>query len=287
MAIIITKILARIKDNFIRLSRAFIRIPMLLIQWTWKQMKKESVWAGLIPTILLAIFAGLGLYHTNQQVALLREQLSYTREPIIMFYTEPVGLHSKRVWLFNVGNDTAENINVRFGLFLVNENQIFTYGQLQNVHAYFTDSTRSPKAKLFSRLSIPPNGKFEITERIHPLFLTPIQFNPVGNFDSTIEAESFRVKDLLKGEYVLFAECSYRRKSDFVQKVDTSFFWFFHTGPEEDLKMMVSGIKVIDRLRDYLKGPQLIIQIFSDRYMIFKSGFGVETKIVRLIPRKI
>ncbi|MCI0406383.1 MAG: hypothetical protein L0Y74_09160 [candidate division Zixibacteria bacterium] len=275
--------------NYIGKSiRLILRGLPLIMWWPWKQIKRESLWSGLFPTILLAIFAGLGLYHTNQQVGLLREQLSYTREPIMLFYTEPVGFHSRRVWLFNVGNDTAENINVRFGLFLVNENQIFSYSQLQNVQAYFTDSTRPPKAKLFSQLSIPPNGKFEISERIHPLFLPPIQFNPVGDFDSTVEAELFRVKDLLKGEFVLFAECSYRRKSDFVKRVDTSFFWFFpRTGPEEDLKMMVSGIKVIDRLKDYLKGPQLIIQIFSDRYIIFKSEFGVEPKIIRSVPRKI
>ncbi len=269
----------------------FILRQMRIVRWIWQRLKSENLWSGIFPTLILTLFALIALRQTTEQIKILREEIRYQREPVLIVYSypskqPPFPIKESGLYLANIGNDTAKNVNLRLGLFLINEKTIYSYGQFQNPSRWIIDSTRGPRGLLMSRLQLKPDTAVDLMPRIEMLLFQP--FLDVHEKDDPLE-ELFAIQNLFKGEYVLFAEYSFKRSSDFAQKVDTSYFRFsYHQGPHSNLKEEVGGLKVIERLRKYMEnGPQLSINIFRDRYEVYKHTFGAFPPTVLRLPRKI
>jgi hypothetical protein len=263
---------------------------MKIIRWIWQRLKSENLWSGVFPTLILTIFALIAWWQTNEQLKILQEEIRYQRKPILIAYSYPskqsrFPIKESGLYLANIGTDTAENVNVRLELFLVNEKTIYSYGQSQNPLHWIIDSTRGPRGLLMPRLRIKPDTAVDFTARIEMLLLHP--FLDVHEKDDDPYGELFAVQNLFKGNYVLFAEYSFKRSSDFAQEVDTAYFGFDPLmGPFYKLDEEIGGLKVIERLKKYMQdGPQLSINIFRDRYEIYKHVFGVFPPTVLKIPR--
>ncbi len=103
-----------------------------------------------------------------------------------------------------------------------------------------------------------------------------------------VRSQLFATKEAFGGEYVLFAEYSYRRKSDFVKQTDTTYFYYDATFRfYEEVRLQIGAGHVIDRLKKYLHdGPELSINVKRDRYEVYRHVFGACPTTVRTVPRK-
>jgi hypothetical protein len=243
----------------------------------------KSLLSGSIPGIFLAIAAYWALSGTGKQidlvrdqVELLKEQVSYARNPIIRVYTDPPrqgsddARHKWRLYISNVGSDTATNVSVNLGLFIVSDSSIYTFNR-EDSRTGFTDTLRNAKERIWPRLTLAPGDESDfINERFSSL-LTPtlINYNPLTYFQNR-NKELYGLKNLLKGIYVLMVKYSYRRKSDLSFFADTVFFEYTIThGFTDNLKDDIGGPKTIDRLINYTSnGPNHGITIERDGYQI-------------------
>jgi hypothetical protein len=282
------------KTNLLKsMSEGGINAVMFLASAVWTFVKwlfgNKTHWSGLIPTALLAIAAFWALQKTSDQLEVLQEQITYVREPVMVVYSHPVdNWHDLVLHVANVGNDTVKNVRVRIGLFLVTDSQIYSYGQFFNPSAYLDiTGERTPRQRLWPLLTLGPNEEVDIWNRVQYCLLQPfIGFVPE---EDDPEAEVRAVARLFEGEYVLFVECSYRRRTDFVQYADTTYLHYslYPLPIHEDLRLEIGGHRVIARLKKYLaEGPQLSINIKEDEYLIFKHGFGRSASTVSRVPRK-
>jgi len=288
----------QMKTNLIKsmLERG-INVVMLLasavrasVRWLFGN---KTLWSGLIPTALLAIAAFWALQKTGHQLRLLQEQISYVRQPVLQVYSRPTDIADwrntkMRLHVGNVGNETVENVMARVALLLVNEREIYSWGQFKHPEAYFMDTLRGPKERLWPRGALAPNEERDIQDWVYHAFLGAFLTIPSG--EEEVNRELGTVADLLEAQYVLFVECAYRRRSDLTEYADSTFLDFsrrFMRSPLEDLKFQIGGVKLIERLKAYLReGPQLSINIKKDRYEIYRHAFGSYSTTVRTIPRK-
>ena len=249
----------------------------------------KSLMSGLIPTLILMLFVVCELKQTKEQVELFREQMSYQREPVIMIYPSLVG-RAFKLFIANVGNEGAENLRVNAFFFLVTPNQIYSWGQYEQIMAYMEGSERTPKQEIWPRGSLKPNEKFELKWHVEYALLKPF----LVKFEENEEVnEMYKMRELMQGRFVLFIEYYFRKQSDFTPHADTAYL-FYETGPVferryTDLRTEIGGDKIIRRLNRYLmEGPQLSIYIKKTKYEFYQhellNPFGV--KIVRTIERK-
>lgn len=258
---------------------------------------QKSLWSGLIPSLLLGAAAFYGLSQTNKQLALLQEQLSYSREPVIFVESRPrfsVAAMADSsflsrlsgLYISNVGNETAENVGIRFYLFMVTDSAVFSYGnQSQLVRGYFSDTTRSPRAMIWPRLSLLPNqNEEELTPRYLLKLFDPYRFLPRG--EDPVR-ELLLVGKSLSADCVLGVEYSYRRRSDLVARSDTVFFEFDPIlGRLDNLATRIGGNRYADRIRKYMEnGPEVAIAIYPDRYVLTRDDAGGHHTIVAIFPR--
>ncbi len=244
--------------------------------------------AGLIPTCLLIYFVVEGLNQTQDQLGILREQLSYSREPILWLREEldqGSGVVSQTLKIGNVGNETAENVNIRMFLFLLTADHVYSYGQHENTRSYFTDTTRTTRGMIWPRLRLEPNDDVSLSS-----WLTRLKVRP---FHTIPEAEDFRselinIQNILKGIYIVFVEYSCRRKSDLSLRTDTAYFRLYPIWERySNLDQEIGGPKMIRRIKDYLhNGPQLSINILADRYEIYQHEIGDFPPTILTIPRE-
>jgi hypothetical protein len=258
---------------------------------------QKSLWSGLIPSLLLGVAAFYGLSQTNGQLAMLQEQLSYSREPVIFLESRPqlsfaamadssLLARLSGLYISNVGNETAENVGIRFYLFMVTDSAIFSYGnQSQLVRAYFSDTTRSPRAMIWPRLSLLPNQKEEeLTARYLPKLFDPYRFLPRG--EDPVR-ELLLVGKSLSADCVLGVEYSYRRRSNLVAQSDTVFFEFDPVlGTLDNLATRIGGNQFVNRIRKYMEnGPEVAIAIYRDKYVLTRENAGRRQTIVAIFPR--
>lgn len=275
------------------MSRVLAEIERRTLKF-WRSLRclcrKKGLWAGFFPTALLALLALWGLRHTSEQLKLLREQIAYTRRPVLLVYSRAVrgfDYTKTRLYVGNVGIETVENVRVRVALFLVTEDTIYSYGQFYFPKAHYTDTTRNPKEDIWPRRTLASNEEMDIQGWVYGSIVVAYETLPPG--EEEMRRELGIVADLFNGDYALFVECSYRRKSDFIQCADTSFmdYPFFGMPPPEDLRSRIGGEKVIDRLRAYLHdGPELSIDITEKSYLVYRIAFGTRPTTIRIIPRK-
>jgi hypothetical protein len=281
------RIFPKILENIITL-RSYLWI---FVKWLFRN---KTLWSGLIPTIVLALIAYYGLKQTNNQLKLLQEQVSYQRQPVVIVYSRPVNNSLDiRLHIANVGNDTIDKVNFRLGLFLVNDTAIYSYGQFTTPMVFLgIREYRTPRQRIWPMLTLAPNDEIDLTDRMSILFYQPFSDwrLPTPYPDSSeIMSELSTVSQIFGGEYVLFIEYSYRRKSDFVQYTDTAYYHYdpYPYAIQQDLKQQIGGYKVIDRLKTYMRdGPELIINIYSDKYEVDKLCFGTRPTTIMTIPRK-
>jgi hypothetical protein len=255
--------------------------------------RNKTLWSGLIPTALLAIVAFWALQKTGDQLRLLQEQISYVRQPVLHVYSRPIDTGDwrntkMRLYVGNVGNETVENVMVRVWLFLVNERDIYSWGQFKYLKAYSTDTLRGPKERLWPHGALAPNEERDIQDWVYHALLRAFLTIPSG--EQEVNRELGTVADLLAAQFVLFVECVYRRRTDRREYADTTFLdfslWFTHM-PPEDLRFQIGGVKLIERMKGYLReGPQLSVNIREDSYEIFRHAFGSHPTAVKTIPRK-
>jgi hypothetical protein len=267
-------------------------IFMFLFAKSWLGIKwvfsNPTLWSGLIPTVLLALGAYFGLYQANRQLTLLHEQISYLRQPVLNTFLREKKDGHLGLSLANIGNDTLENVRVRMGLFLLNDKEICTYGEMEQLPSYWGFiPPRPPKENTWPRLSLAPNDEFDLTDRINHLTWLNVFYNPREGTNEAAD-ELFSVRELFKADYVLFIEYAYRRKSDFVQYSDTAYFHYDPVlGMHTDLKLGIGGLRLIERLKSYMQsGPELMIKIRDDKYEIQMRTFGSYPDIIKAIPRK-
>ena len=253
-----------------------------LLRWFWLRKNvlwDVQLWAGLFPAAILAYLALVTLRQTNQQLKLLSEEVSYVREPVLILKTEPEagrGIFTRTLYLKNIGNEPAANVSLRFGLFLVNDNNIFSYGEIDNFDVQVGNSKTPAKRTLWPFLTIPPDSNWEFSQRIRMLHRKPLVGNILNQPDSIVDKQFYIVNDLLKGEFVLFVEYAYRRRSDYIQRTDTAYYFYDPMfGLQDNVKLTVGGMKIINRIRDYLQnGPPLSIFISMDRVAVYRQKPG-------------
>jgi len=290
---IFKEIIVQMKGKFLKQFLLYMRtLFVFLLAKSWSGIKwffrNPTFWSGLIPTVLLALGAYYGLYQANRQLTLLHEQISYLRQPVLNIFLREKKDGHFGLSLANIGNDTLENVRVRMGLFLLNDKEIYTYGEMEHLPSYWGFiPPRPPKENTWPRLTLVPNDEFDLTDRINSLTWFQVFYNPKeGEKEATHEL--FSVKELFKSDYVLFIEYTYRRKSDFVQYSDTAYFHYDPVvGMHTDLKLEIGGLRLIERLKSYMQsGPEIFLKIRDDRYEIFRNTFGSYPEIIKIIPRK-
>lgn len=271
--------------------RHILRAIGLCASTFWKGLRwffgSKTLWSGLIPTALLAIAAFSALKKTSDQIEILREQMSYVRQPVLVVYLRPVDdLDRPVLHLANIGNDSVDNVKVRVRLFLVKENDIYSFGLSSEEMVYwFGDTLRTPKERQLPRLTLAPNEDRELASKLYLSLLPAYRTVPPGK-DSVIY-DLRRVRSILGGEFILSVECSYRRKTDFAKYADTTWLhydpWFgFHT----ELSPRVGGLEAIRRLKKYVEhGPEMSIVIRDEEYVVWRSTFGAAPTIVKRLPK--
>lgn len=239
----------------------------------------RSLLSGLIPSLLLIVFLWSELKQTREQIDILQEQISYARKPVLLFnktlaFQRVDGDFDYKLSIANVGNETAENVLVRFHLFLVTDDKVYSYGQYEKPEGHWADTTRTPRRKLWPRLTLEPNSE---EKRIHKNLIHACRtafLEPEAEDDFREELST--IQDIFKGEYVLFAEYSYRRQSDFVLCADTAYYHLApYSGPFEDLRNEIGGPRIIERVKTYLQdGPENFIAIMRDHYTVYELTYG-------------
>jgi len=258
----------------------------------WRVVTMRDLWSGLIPTVALGLLAFYGLRQTNQQLTFMSEEISYIRQPVLFLEARPdfARIDSDgpqgRLFLSNVGNEPAENVNLRLQLLLATDSQVYSYGQHQDVRSYFTDSTRTAKEMIWPRLILPPDSQIEITDKLYHELLTAYHTKPVSG-KKELRGDLITMLNSFGGDYVLFAECSYRRPVDFETAADTG--WFLYDpiwGVTEPLVQKVGGPGIIERAKKYLQhGPQFSINIQSDHYEIYQHKSSRMANTIKMISR--
>ena len=261
--------------------------------------KNHSLYSGLIPTTLLIVFILIGISQTTTQISLLNEQLRVSIKQISLLSEQlrvslpPVlHIHTKlsrgitekfSVSISNLGKDTTDNVNIQMDLLLVNERDIYSYGQHRVRQAYYGGTTRTPREKIWPRLTLKPNDEHDLSPRIPLLLIMAYQFPP---------KKDNRYKDLiaiqqrLKGIYVVAIYYSFRRRYDLLEASDTTFIVLSPIlGIMGSLQSEIGGVGTIKRIKHYLQdGPERSINITKDSYIIYKhelDGVIVEKTIER------
>jgi len=275
--------------------RFFKKIPSYfwrLIEWA---TKRWEFWFAFIPNALLVIFVVVGLDRTNKQLDLLREQMTTVRKPVIRVYSEPSSapLNRYKLIVSNVGNDTAMTFLARFGLFLINDSEVYSFNQFDDVKVKWGDSTRSSRQNIWPRLHVAPGSEFspDTFGFYYPIFFSPYRFDYHDlNLDSLITWDVYNLQLKLGGKFVLFIECNYRKPYDFSQMAD-SFYFFYEPflGPRDEAKLSIGGTRIIDRIKEYMqKGPERIIMIRRERYEIYvRAHLGSPFSSRFLISRNV
>jgi hypothetical protein len=221
------------------------------------------------------------------------------REPVINIEARPIpgrdttsGTYDQAnapflntLYLSNIGNDTLDNFFVQLSLFIVNEEEIYSYGQRQNLTAYIDDTNRTPRQKLWPRLILLPNEKeIALTKRILGLFLVP-HLDDIKDID--IYRDLSDAGHAFNGEFVLTAECNFRRRSDYMLYADTFYFAFQPgLGPNDNLVKLIGGPKIIKRIESYMaSGPQVSINFNKERIELFRHNLGPDGISVEVIKR--
>ncbi len=253
----------------------------------------QGLWTGLIPSLIAVWFVITGLDQTTEQIRVLQEQISYVRKPVLVVSPTPPSLSAEpdytgMLTVSNVGNEPAENVFLKFHLMLVSDTSIFSFGQREHPQAYFTDTARSPREKLWPRLTIYPDSQeISLGPRITSMLVGAYHYKP-DSLDIRQEIINLRLK--FGGIYVLFMESLYRRQSDLVLFADTSFFqleplsWWL-----ESLQDRIGGPAIQERIKTYLfNGPQISINLEQDHYEIYRHYIDfreVRPEEIRIIKR--
>lgn len=285
--------------KIINIFKGLISIISKFYSFLWSILSNREYWSGLFPTLILALAAWYGLSQTRSQLKLLQEQITYVRQPMLFFSPRMKDSRSTGLYIANIGNDTVQNVNIRLGLFLVTETEIYSYGELQWPAGILQfDSPRPPRESLWPLLSLAPNEERDLTHRLEllymgNLYMMPILVNHSQNkekaIDSIIINDMFTIKDSLKGDYVLFAEYFCRRKTDFVGYAETTYFRYYpYPSFLTNLNLEIGGFKIINRLKTYMQnGPELSIKIWRDAYEVYKNNIGYpSTTLIKKISRK-
>jgi len=280
------------KEQYSESSKRLWKTVKAVGSWLCGTLKTRDLWSGLFPTVLLGVAAFFALQQTNRQIAIMSEQMRYIRQPILVFearpnHYPPDQITWNRLFLSNVGNESAENVFLRMFLLLVTDSEVFSYGQYGEHRAYFTDTTRTAKEMLWPRLILHPDSQMQVSaSEITDNLLTPYHTIPSG--DSIVRKDFLTIRDSLGGRYILFVESSYRRPIDRKMAADTSWFSFdLIYGPsDEPLEHQVGGPGIIQRCKSYLNyGPQLSINIEDKTYVIYCHTASAIPKTVRTILR--
>ena len=261
------------------------------MKWIFEKGKavlsKENLWSGLFPAVIGIIAVLIGLKITTEQLILQQEELNMLREPIVMIESRLGTLDtgesrfSYGISVVNIGNATAKNIDIHFRMFLVSDSNVYSYGFDPNIRAHFSDTTRTPRESLWPALSLEPDSRRDLRELIKRLLRYPFSYDLRS--ENSI-AELVKVSNIFKGEFVLSAEYSYRRESDYLLFVDTVYFYFDRFfGPDSRLNRITGGTKIIDRIKDYIiNGPEQAIIISKDAYEIKQNNL-LQRKLETLI----
>jgi len=288
-----------IKRSFHTILSSLIRYLLLSILFIWSIISNKNSWSGLFPTLILAVAAWYGLNQTQSQLRLLQEQMTYTRQTVLHFIPRLSDDHTCNLYIANIGNDTVRNVNVRLGLFIVTQTGVYSYGDLQWPPVMTGFRNRTPaRESMFPNLTLAPNQEMDLTDRLHSL-----QYEPGAQFFYSLSKsrenkevtvpevtrEMRTIKELLNGDYILYAECSWRRKTDFTKYADTTYFSYQLPLPEfiTDLRLDVGGDQIIDRVKSYMQhGPKLSVLIMPDAYEIYKERIGSYPLRTKIILRK-
>ncbi len=275
-----------ILSNLIALTSKFLSC-------IWSIITNKKYWSGLFPTLLLAVVAYLGFHQTKSQLKLLQEQITYVRQPRLFISPRLKDDDSTGLFIANIGNDTVQNVNVRLGLFLVTETEIYSYGELlwpMGVNLAKFNSPKPPRESLWPLLSLAPNQEEDLTGKLDVLgSLDVYRMRPPKNHSQVLDDMS-AIRDSLKADYVLFVEYFCRRKTDFVGYAETTYFRYYpyHRGLM-NLNLEIGGSKTINRLRSYMQnGPELSVYITRDAYEIYRNPSTTLTPstLIKRIPRK-
>lgn len=259
----------------------------------------KTLFSGFVPAIILAMVGYITIRRTTEQLGILHEQISYMREPVIHVEARPIpGVwhppgkpepeeypFMNSLYLSNVGNDTLENVSVNLSVYLVTNEKVYSYGQKENLEAFFTDTTRTPRQRIWPRLVLfPDSNEIDLSSRLILLCLRP---HLDGWERVDIRQDVYHTRKVLDGDFVLMAECYFRRKSDFVQYADTFYFAFDGLyGPDKDLTTLVGGPGIVDRITAYLhSGPEVSINFRENRYEIYTHKLGPLPASVDRLPR--
>lgn len=252
-----------------------------------------SLFSGLIPAFLLLLMLRSELNQTKDQLQLLREQISYIREPVLVLRGVPDepskdGTFKGRLQIMNVGNDTAQNIYIHGWLLLVTDSLVYTYGQSPIPVGVSISMTRPPREKL-KGLTLGPNEQKDISGELDQVITRAFISNSLETALKLAIKEMIRIREIFNGDYILFIECEYRRKSDLMPRADTAFFDFYPVaGPSTDaLEKQIGGPALIRRLKDYMSnGNQLSISISSKYYLVAQHFAGMNKGgFIKAIPR--
>lgn len=269
---------------------------ILFVLWSlpraiWWLFGKKEHWSGIIPAILLILFGFLGYKETKKQLKILQEQISYQRTPVVYIHSDPDDNPYKlrHLYLANAGKDTIVDVSIRTFLFLVTNDEIYSYGHPYNVFRTDPDQGLRPKDRISNEV-LAPNEKYDFTKELK--FWLWKTYPSAAEQENELIEETEVVKELFEGEYVFFIEYSYRRVTDLLKYTDTTYLYYptlKFVGVYEDLKLEIGGSKVINRLEAYMsEGPLLSINIEPDKYVIYKfpSGF-LGMRVVKEIPRRL
>ncbi len=262
---------------------------LALISWI---LGNKTLWSGLIPTALLAIVAYWALQRTGDQIEILREQISYVREPVLVVYLRALDgpyhpMNPPMLYLANIGSDTVENVDVRVRLLLMNETAIYSFGPLSDERITLVGRVQwTPKERQLPRLTLAPNEEKVLWSEIY-MSLLPSYRIPAPKGDSFMY-DLRSLEKQLEGQCVLFVQCLYRRKTDFAPCAETT--WLYYDtgfGLHKKLKSIIGGPKVIRRATDYLRdGPEMSIVIQESEYVVWRSSLGATPIMVKRLPRQ-
>lgn len=250
----------------------------------WRQLI-IGLLSGLVPTIIL-------LFFVCAELNVLKEELSYSREPIIVLDTEP---RTGSPWLFrlliaNIGNETAENVSIQLTPFVATSEKIYSYGQHQLYKGDISGKQLGPREKMWPRQKLQPNEEVELMNWRSLIFLNAYirDILPLDN-DSIMNQDLYKILGLIQGQLILMGEVTYRRQSDYKFFVDTVFYSYMPVLEIfEDLNKKIGGRFLSDRIKKYLRnGPQLSINIMKNEYVIYGHGMTMteSPKLIRNFKR--
>ncbi len=249
---------------------------------------KSKFLHGMLTGLLPSMFAIIAVCQTNEQLDYLREQISYTRKPAILFHLQPNPTSTFKTVLLigNIGNEAAETVHVKGRMFLVTHETVYSYGQSGFGKSCFVDTSRTPRGIIWPRLSLGPNEKIDFTRRLSDLLLSPFHccFDD-SNWSEQVLYAPIEITNQLDGLLVTFLECSYRRKSDYSLFADSIFLVYHARESYTDVREEIGGVNIANRIVNYImNGPELSINIERDHFVVYEHVFG---DIVRHSPHSI